>query len=45
MLLIGLRVTVPDPKLAEVIYFLLIVKEIGVVAMINSARKLVDWKR
>lgn len=34
-ILIGLQVTVPDLKLAEVVDFPLIVKKIGLVALIN----------
>lgn len=44
LLIIVLQVTMPDLKLAEVIHFLLIVREISVLVVINWARKLVDWK-
>lgn len=40
-----LQVTMPDPKPAEVIYFLLIVKEISVLAVINWTRKPVHCER
>ncbi len=44
LLIIGLQVTMPDLKPAEVIHFLVIVREISVVGVINWARKLVDWE-
>lgn len=42
LLIIGPQVIKPDLKPAEVITFLLIVREISVVVVINWARKLVD---
>lgn len=44
LLIIGPRVTMLDLKPAEVIHFLLIVREISVVVVIKWARKLVDWE-
>lgn len=44
LLIIGPQVTMSDLKPAEVIHFLLIVREISVVVVIKWARKLVDWE-
>lgn len=44
LLIIALQVAVSDVKLAEVTHFLLIVREISMVLVINWARKLVDWR-
>lgn len=42
--LLILQVKTPDLKAADVIYFLLIVREISVLAVINWTRKLVEWE-